>query len=264
MKHVDIIANDWNLGSDNYYARTYSGNPLEKIIDDPMWAFPPEVRSMLAEAVPDLRGKKVLVASSGDNAAVFAFHLMGAIVTSTDIAENQLKNARRIADDHRWDIEFKQANSMTLEGVADSEFDLVYTSNGVHVWINDLPAMYSNIRRVLKPGGRYIMFETHPFIRPFGDEAHGTMIPVRKLYEDLGPFGEVPVMAWRIMDLLNAMTQSGLTILRMEEFHSSPDCHDCWWYDSIAEGDADGGQKGDWQKNPFAALPQWIGFSTVK
>jgi len=58
---------------------------------------------------------------------------------------------------------------MTLEGIADSEYDLVYTSNGVHVWINDLKVMYQSFYRVLREAGYYIYFETHPFIRPFDD-----------------------------------------------------------------------------------------------
>jgi ubiquinone/menaquinone biosynthesis C-methylase UbiE len=56
-------------------------------------------------------------------------------VTSTDIAENQLKNASKIANANGWEIDFRQADSMTLDGIPDSEFDLAYTSNGVHVWI---------------------------------------------------------------------------------------------------------------------------------
>lgn len=36
--------------------------------------------------------------SSGDNYAVFAFHLMGAIVTSCDIAERQVENSACITN----------------------------------------------------------------------------------------------------------------------------------------------------------------------
>jgi len=47
-------------------------------------------------------------------------------------------------------MRFQIADSMALVGIKDAAFDLVYTSNGVHVWISDLCAMYGTFRRVLK------------------------------------------------------------------------------------------------------------------
>lgn len=266
MINQNPVAEDWNLGSDRYYERIYAhDNALARIISDPMYAFPREVRGMLTSAFPDLRGKRVLVPSSGDNGAAFAFHLLGARVTSTDIAERQLYNAKNIADREGWDIAFLHADSMKLDGVEDGAYDLVYTSNGVHVWISDLAALYGSFARVLKPGGRYIMFETHPFIRPFDGEAADDMrFIVKKLYERTGPFGEVPTYGWRVMDLANAMCGAGLSIAHMEEFHSDIGVFDCWWYNTLAAAEADAYRKFDWKQNPWAALPQWIGFSAQK
>ena len=56
---------------------------------------------------------------------------------------------------------------MRLPALSDGAFDLVYTSEEVHVWISYLPAMYRHIFRVLKPGGVYVNYEIHPFGRPF-------------------------------------------------------------------------------------------------
>jgi len=88
---------------------------------------------------------------------------------------------------------------MTLDSISDEEYNLVYTSNGVHVWISDLSKMYGSFRRVLKPDGRYIMFETHPFIRPF--DANGSEIKIKKPYTSTGPFvSSVTEYGWRIRD----------------------------------------------------------------
>ena len=109
------------------------------------------------------------------------------------------------------------------------------------------------------------MFETHPFIRPFdGDAADEMRFIIQKPYENLGPFGEVPTMAWRIMDIVNAISDSGFAMCQMEEFHSQPDLFDCWWYSTVEEAEADKYRKFYWKQNPFAALPQWIGFSVEK
>ncbi len=125
MKHTESIADDWNKGSDKYYQRIYSEGVLEQIKTDPLWAFPVGMREMLISAFPDFRGMRVLVASSGDNGAAFAFHLLGARVTSADIAERQLHNAKAIADAQGWDMEFVQDDTMRLSHIEDGAYDLV-------------------------------------------------------------------------------------------------------------------------------------------
>ena len=256
------VMNWWNNRSDEYYGGLRG--QLGMLIDNPAWAFPRPVFEMIKKAFPDLRGKRVLVPSSGDNMAVFGFNLLGAIVTSCDIAERQLYNAKMVADENGWEIEFIQQNSMELDRIGDGEYDLVYTSNGVHVWISDLPKMYSNFNRVLKPNGKYIMFETHPFIRPFDDS--GKEVIIDKPYEETGPFisGEITDFAWRIQDIFNAVFDSGFSIKHMEEFHPEKNDYDDWFYGSIEAAAADNYDLYNWTKNPWAALPQWIGFLAEK
>ena len=256
------VMNWWNRRSDEYFKDIQIG--LEQIAENAEDAFPVVVWKMISNEFPDLRGKRVLVPSSGDNIAVFGFHLLGAEVTSCDIAERQLANAKKIADSNGWNIEFIQQDSMTLDAVQDGKYDLVYTSNGVHVWINDLPKMYRNFNRVLKPGGSYIMFETHPFGRPFDDS--GTEIKVRKPYEDTGPFvsGEETTFGWRVMDLFNAVFDSGFNITHMEEFSPGKEEYDNYFYSHHQEAKEDGYKKHDWKQNPWAALPQCIGFTATK
>ncbi len=247
----------WNDCSDAYYQSCYRDSILDTIQNDPSRAFPAETFAMIMRVFPDLSGKRVLVASSGDNFAVFGFHLLGADVTSTDLSERQLENATKLATARGWNIKFACADSMTLEGIADSEYDLVYTSNGVHVWISDLAVMYQSFYRVLREGGYYIYFETHPFIRPFDDS--GSEIKVIKPYEDTGPFGDPPNYAWRIQDFMRALLANGFEICDLVEFHPQPEDYDDWWYKSQEEKRKDHYAKFDWRKNPWAALPQWIG-----
>lgn len=254
------VMNWWNKRSDEYYGGIHS--QLERLKADPSWAFPPVIWDMIRESIPDLQDKRILVPSSGDNFAVFAFHLLGAKVTSCDIAERQLYNAKKIADSNGWDIELIRQDSMELDKINDDEFDLVYTSNGVHVWISDLMKMYRNFHRVLKSGGYYIMFETHPFIRPFDDS--GSEIIVKKPYEQTNTSSELIQMAWRIMDIYNAIQNSGLNVIHMEEFHPNPDEYNTWFHREPTETLEEYAKKYDWKQNPWAALPQWIGFKARK
>lgn len=262
------VMNMWNNQSDDWFSDIQIG--LDIITKNPKRAFPSAVWEMICRALPDLSGIRVLVPSSGDNIAAFGFHLLGAKVTSCDLAERQLINAKKIADEHDWSIEFLPQNSMNLPQIPDSAFDLVYTSNGVHVWIPDLAKMYRNFSRVLKPGGWFVMFETHPFIRPFdanySDPFDDWKFKIQKPYEETGPFlfGETTEFEWRIQDIFNAAFDAGFYMRRMEEFYSKPGDWDIWFYDNVRQGEADEYRKLDWKENPWAALPQWIGFMAEK
>ena len=196
--------------------------------------------------------------SSGDNHAAFAFHLLGARVTSSDISQRQLDNAQIIAEKHNWDIKFLLDNTITLEASSADSYDLVYTSNGVFVWINDLPSMFENIYRTLKYGGVYISFDIHPFTRPFtdSDPANESAIIVKKPYDhtDLGVEKH-----WRMQDLLNTVIDSGLSIKHINEMYPE---FGTYWFESTGgrDGLTDDELKKlyDWKTNPLAAIPAWL------
>ncbi|MDR2570515.1 MAG: class I SAM-dependent methyltransferase [Oscillospiraceae bacterium] len=252
---------NWN----NRSAEHYQSDIIiyEEVIKCPEKAFPVELIPLLKKYVGSFRGLKICVPSSGDNVAAFGFHLLGAKVTSCDYAENQLMHSQAFANKHGWDIEFICQDSMKLNDLRDNEYDLVYTSNGVHVWIDDLPGMYKNFYRILKDGGYNIFFETHPMSRPFDNTTYE--VKIRKLYEDIGPFvdddGEI-TYAWRTQDFVNAITSAGFTIREMQEFHSVQEDIEAHNYLYVRNENKNKykwyGDTFDWKVNPWAALPQCL------
>ncbi|MCL1859640.1 MAG: class I SAM-dependent methyltransferase [Oscillospiraceae bacterium] len=257
----DTIKNHWNERSDEYYQKDIGDYP--RIIKNPERAFPVAVYPLIKKYIGDLYNKKVLVPSSGDNIAAFGFCLLGAKVTSCDIAENQLKNAKILADKYNFkDIEFICQDSMKLDKIKDGEYDLIYTSNGVHVWIDDLPGMYKNFRRVLKDGGYNIFFETHPMCRPFDETTYE--VKIVKLYEDIeDPDDDDPAYieyAWRTQDFVNAVISAGFNIKEMQEFHSVREDLNAHNYLCVDDNDRYNwpGDSFDWHNNPWAALPQCL------
>jgi SAM-dependent methyltransferase len=263
MENVKKIWNEW---SETWYQKYRTAEAISAIIINPESAFHRTTFATIKKALPNLNGKKIFVPSSGDNHAVFAFHLMGAEVTSCDISERQLENSSGLAKKYGWDIEFVCDDTMKLSKIKSDQYDFVYTSNGVHVWIYDLNSMYANIHRILKSNGSYIMYEVHPFTRPFED--HTDRITVLKPYQSTGPFviDEVPRFHWRMQDIMNAMISSGLSVQQIEEMH---DEDGSWWVDdSKDEADSFSKQQLDnlrhWELNPMAALPQWLSIHTVK
>lgn len=262
MFRQDKIIDDWNNYSDEYFSKTKFDELFLALEKDPYKGFPHAMAEMIKEYYPDLKGKNICVPSCGDNTAVFGFCALGANVTATDISYKQIESAQKIAKERNFNVKYYVCDSMKLNELSDNTYDLVYTSNGVHVWINDLNAMYSNIYRILKKGGKYILFDTHPFVRPFDKKIYDGIFEVVKRYEDLGPFGEVPTFTWRIQDYVNSLIKSGFAINGMEEFHSVIDDIPACSY-LFVEGDInhDGF---NWHKNPWAALPQCLGLCSEK
>ncbi|MDR0897193.1 MAG: class I SAM-dependent methyltransferase [Oscillospiraceae bacterium] len=260
----------WNAGAARYAQRAHAEQRIRKIIENPACAFHRTTWGLIQRYLPDLRGKRVCVPSSGDNLAVFAFASLGASVTSCDISENQLANAERVAQQYGLDkrIDFVCADTMALDGVADAAYDFVYTSNGVHVWINDLPAMYQSVHRILKPGGLYILYEIHPMQRPidYDEKRLDGKLTVTKPYDQTGPFddGYETTFHWRMMDILNAMLASGLAIGRMEEMFAEKDYDEPFWVaNAFGQCEALSSREEidalhDWRHNPVAALPNWF------
>lgn len=262
--HSDAVRRTWDKLSDTWYKPVRDEEHIQRIVERPSSAFRERVFEALITLRPDLSGLNVCVLASGDNHAVFAFHLLGATVTSVDISPRQIENAKQVAEKRGGKIRFVCADITRLDGIGDSSYDLVYTSNGVHVWIDDLLAVYRHVFRILRQGGDQLMFEVHPFTRPFADSEDNRRdtgrVTIVKPYRDTRVLGEAHEFAWRLQDFLNAIAGSGLQICRVEEFEAELGTYwglDEWNKERNAARD-DIGWLYDWRQNPLAAIPQWL------
>ena len=101
------IKSYWNQVSDSeWYQSLRTEEKLNRRKDNPQSAFYPGVLELLEKYIGEFKGKKILLPSSGDNYAAFAFSLMGAKVTSADISERQLENAKKISDNWNLEIDY--------------------------------------------------------------------------------------------------------------------------------------------------------------
>ena len=250
---MDRIRDYWNETSDSaWYRSLRTDGTIRRLQENPESAFHPAVYELIRRYIPDMEGRRVLLPSSGDNHAAFALATAGARVTSADISERQLEHASAIAERLGLDIEFVCDDTMKLSRIRDRAYDMVYTSNGTLSWISDIDGMNRNISRVLKTGGYYVMYDMHPFNRPFSGEAWKAPAIV-KSYHDV-----FPDLHWRLQDIVNSQVRSGLAICELAEL---PAADASFWY-TFAELQEKSPEElegiNDWKKNPMAALPAWI------
>lgn len=250
---IKEVKNHWNRVSDSdWYQSLRTDEKILRLQENPALAFHPAVFELIKKYMGEISGKKILLPSSGDNHAAFAFASMGAEVTSADISERQLENAKKIADRMGWNIEFVCDNTMELGHIKEDAYDLVYTSNGTLSWIGDLTGMYQNIHRVLKDQGYSFMYDMHPFNRPFSGEAWKEP-QIVKSYDDV-----MPDFHWRVQDVVNANIAAGLSIKELAEL---PAVDASFWftYDELIQKSPDElAGINDWKKNPMSALPAWM------
>ena len=256
---LNKIKDGWNKTADSeWYQSLRTDEKIAGLVKHPETAFHPSVIALIKKWIPDLHGVKALLPSSGDNHAAFAFALMGVEVTSADISERQLEHAAEIANRLQLNISFVCDDTMRLSKMNDESFDLVYTSNGTHTWIADLTEMYQNIYRVLKPSGFSVMYDIHPFNRPFTGEPWKAP-QIKKPY-----WQTMPDCHWRVQDLVNAMTEAQLSIKEIEEL---PAVDASFWfsYDELTRQNPDEMKNiNRWEFNPMAALPAWISIAAQK
>ena len=133
---IDRVKAYWNETSDSaWYRSLRTDEKIRGLREKPESAFHPAVYDLIRKYLPDIKDRRIVLPSSGDNHAAFAFAMMGAHVTSADISERQLENASAIAERLRLDIEFVCDDTMKLTHIRNHAYDMVYTSNGTLSWI---------------------------------------------------------------------------------------------------------------------------------
>jgi SAM-dependent methyltransferase len=95
---------------------------------------------------------------------------LGATVTGVDISDEAIGFARRLSAESGIPATFVRADVydwLAEAAVGPERYDVVFTSYGVLVWLSDIRSWASGIAAVLKPGGRFVLVEFHPFAMVF-------------------------------------------------------------------------------------------------
>jgi SAM-dependent methyltransferase len=98
---------------------------------------------------------------------------MGAVVTGADFSGEAIAQARALADEvgHSARATFVQSDLTSLPDALEGTFDVVFTSWGVLLWLQDLEPWAGVVDHFLKPGGTFYIAEFHPNVMTLADDS---------------------------------------------------------------------------------------------
>jgi len=173
----------------------------------------------------DVAGRRILDAGCGSGPVMAALRDRGAIVTGFDKSAGMLELARRRLGD---EADLQVADLASPLPFRDGSFDDVIASLVLH-YLQDWGPPLTELRRVLKPGGRLIVSVDHPFAitlmhREAGREAD--YFATANLTAEWTAGGQTALLSfWHrpLHAMADAFTEAGFRIATISEPAPAPD-----------------------------------------
>ncbi len=175
----------WDADADDYHAE--HGDFLGDA--DFVWC-PEGLTEASAGLLGELAGADVLEVGCGSAPCARWLLAQGARVVGVDLSEGML--AHGLAANVRTGLHppLLRATAERLP-LADGSFDVACSAFGAVPFVASLDAVFGEVRRVLRPGGRWVFAVTHPMRWIFPDDPGPAGLTVTQSYFDRTPYVEV-------------------------------------------------------------------------
>jgi SAM-dependent methyltransferase len=220
----------WDADADNYHDE--HGDFLGVV--DFMWC-PEALREADAHLLGPTENRDILEIGCGSAPCARWLAQQGARVVGLDVSAGMLRYATAANIATAIDVPLVRANAERLP-FADASFDVACSAFGAVPFVADLDAVFREVARVVRPGGRWVFAVTHPMRWIFPDDPGPDGLRVAQSYFDRTPYVEVDgtgratyVEHHRTMgDYVRALTRAGLTMVDLIE-PEWPDGHTQVW-----------------------------------
>ncbi|AJC59110.1 SAM-dependent methyltransferase [Streptomyces sp. 769] len=149
-----------------------------------------EADAALLGPAAELKGRRVLEIGAGAAQCSRWLAAQGAFPVALDLSHRQLQHALRIAGgtaDGPVDLVEADAGALPFR---DDSFDLACSAYGALPFVAEPVQVLREVRRVLRPGGRFVFSVTHPIRWAFPDEPGPEGLSVAASYFDRTPYVE--------------------------------------------------------------------------
>ncbi|MEV7555548.1 class I SAM-dependent methyltransferase [Amycolatopsis sp. NPDC089917] len=164
---------------------------------------------------------------------------LGAHMTGLDFSAPALEIARRLAAETGAEIDYRESDVYSAPDVlGEGQFDLVYTGIGAICWLPDIARWGQVVGRLLRPGGRLFIRDTHPMLGtldetqphvtphyPYFEQAEPLVFDIPGTYVDTDvAFENNRTHEWNhgLGQIVTSLLDAGLTLTRLVEHDSVP------------------------------------------
>lgn len=192
------------------------------------------LNSIELELLGDIKDKKILHLQCHFGQDSISLSRLGAKVTGVDLSDEAISAANNLGKKCDTDTEFIVSDVYELPNILDQKFDIVYTTYGTIGWLPDLKKWAKVISTFLKPGGKLIFVEFHPFIWMFNDDfteiqydyfqGEPIVETLEGTYADQSAKISLQEVGWNheISDVIQSLIDENLEIKNMQEYNYSP------------------------------------------
>jgi SAM-dependent methyltransferase len=206
--------------------------------------FPEEI-----DLLGDLTGKRLVHLQCNSGQDTISLAALGADVLGVDISDSAIDFARMLSADSGIAARFVRADVydwLDESAAAADRFDIVFSSYGAIPWLSDIARWAEGVAAILRPGGRFVLVEFHPFATSFDENwnlaysysaggkpttwEEGIGDYVAMAGEGLTPSGYVAGVEqfvnphrvheffWGIGDVVSALAAAGLRLRALREY----------------------------------------------
>lgn len=175
----------WDADADDYHAE--HGEFLGEA--DFVWC-PEGLREADVQLLGPIAGADVLEVGCGSAPCARWLTSQGARAVGVDLSAGMLRHARAANAHSGLHPPLVQANAEQLP-FATASFDAACSAFGAVPFVADVEALFAEVARVLRPGGRWVFAVTHPMRWMFPDDPSAAGLTVIQPYFDRTPYVEV-------------------------------------------------------------------------
>lgn len=192
------------------------------------------LNSIELDLLGNVEGKSILHLQCHFGQDSISLAKLGAKVTAVDFSDKAIDKAKELAKEFNSDVEFICCDLYNLDSNLDKKFDIVFTSYGTIGWLPDVDRWAKIVAHYLKPGGRLIFVDFHPFVWMYDNNfeyiKYSYFNVEQIVEEEIGTYADRNLeltqqsISWNhsLGEIFKSLLNNELSLVDFQEFDYSP------------------------------------------
>ncbi|EDQ31749.1 Methylase involved in ubiquinone/menaquinone biosynthesis [Hoeflea phototrophica DFL-43] len=227
----------WDASAARHQASPEWARQIQGFKDPAFATFDPVIDQLLRkQGIEGARAVQVGCNNGRETLSMLALGAREAVGIDQSSAFLSLAEQLRTVSPHKNNCRFVNANVYALPEDLSNAFDFALITIGVINWMPDLDGFLASVASLLKPGGRLVMYETHPVLDMFEPHAEDPHRPAYSYFRtepfitdeeivyDGSQTAKAPPSYWHFHtmgEIITGCVEAGLQIRQLTEYPHS-------------------------------------------